>query len=90
VNGVDAKSLPEIIQMEKEPEEDEPGSAEGSDANCRRNGRSLVALAFSPSTTYGSTVPRRSKNPKAPRASADSGGQHLESLCLPVTGGSRF
>jgi hypothetical protein len=35
------------------------------------DGRSLVALAFSPSTTYGSAFLRRSKNPKAPRASAD-------------------
>ena len=39
----------------------------------RRDGRSLVAVAFSPSTTYGSAHLRRSKNPKAPRASADPG-----------------
>jgi hypothetical protein len=42
----------------------------------RRAGRSLVATAFSPSTTYGSAFPRRSKNPNAPRASADPGYPH--------------
>ena len=40
-------------------------------AQTAGDGRSLVATAFSPSTTYGSTFPRRSKNPNAPRASAD-------------------
>jgi hypothetical protein len=43
------------------------------DAGRRRDGRSLVAVDFSPSTTYGIAFLRRSKNPKAPRASADPG-----------------
>jgi hypothetical protein len=42
-------------------------------ARYRRDGRSLVATAFSPSTTYDSPFLRRSKNPNAPRASADPG-----------------
>jgi hypothetical protein len=52
-----------------------PVFAPGDDTH-RRAGRSLVATAFSPSTTYGSTFPRRSKNPNAPQASADPGYPH--------------
>jgi hypothetical protein len=49
------------------------GNAGSRVARHRRAGRSLVATAFSPSTTYDSPFLRRSKNPNAPRASADPG-----------------
>ncbi len=41
--------------------------------NHRRDGRSLVAVAFSPSRVVEAHSPTGAKNPKAPRASADPG-----------------
>jgi hypothetical protein len=40
---------------------------------CRRDGRSLVAVAFSPSRVAAVRTRAGAKNPKAPRASADPG-----------------